>query len=183
MNIVEKVKQFVEEECKKPTSKYGPEPYEYHFVQVHKYAKKLAGKLNADVEVVEIAALLHDIGSIICGRGNHHITGAKIAEEKLREFGYSEDKIKKVKHCIYTHRGSQKLERKTVEAQILADADTMSNYDNISGIFKAAFIYENLSQAQAQEAVKRKLMNNWNKITPEARELIRDKYEAVKVLF
>ncbi|MCK4919385.1 MAG: hypothetical protein KAS01_03275, partial [Candidatus Pacebacteria bacterium] len=73
-NIVEQVRQFVEDECKKPTSKYGSEPYLFHFVPVHKYAKVLAEKLGVDSEIVELSAWLHDIGSIIDGRENHHIT-------------------------------------------------------------------------------------------------------------
>jgi hypothetical protein len=38
------MRKFVEEECKKPTSKYGFEPYGAHFVPVHNYAKSLAEK-------------------------------------------------------------------------------------------------------------------------------------------
>jgi uncharacterized protein len=107
---------IVEEECKKPTSKYGYEPYPCHFVPMVKYAKKLAKRLKADEEVVEIAAWLHDVGSIIYGRDNHHITGAKIAEEKLKELGYPpEKKIELVKKCILNHRGSKQNKRETIE--------------------------------------------------------------------
>ena len=117
-NIIEKTRSFVEEECKKPTSKYGYEPYLFHFVAVHDYAKKLAEELNADVEIVEIAAWLHDIGSIMIGRDNHHVTGARIAEEKLKEWNYSLEKIEKVKKCVFNHRGSVNFKKESVESAI-----------------------------------------------------------------
>jgi len=120
--IIEEIKKFVEEECKKPGSNYGYQPYEEHFVPMVKYAKELAKDLNVDEEIVEIAAWLHDIGSIKFGRENHHITGAEIAEKKLEEFGYEKEKIERVKECIYSHRGSQNIKPKTKEAEIIREA-------------------------------------------------------------
>ena len=182
-NITEQIRKFVEREHKKPTSKYGYEPYEFHLVPMHQYAKQLAEKLGADVESVGISAWLHDVGSIVYGRENHHITGARIAEEKLKEFNYSREKIEKIKHCILTHRGSNGLKPKTLEAQIIAEADAMSNFDNIAGIFKAAFIYEHQTQGKAKETTKQKLINKWKKLSfPESKELIKPKYDAAMLL-
>ncbi|MEI8344065.1 MAG: HD domain-containing protein [Candidatus Moraniibacteriota bacterium] len=184
MDIIEKVRQFVEAECRKPTSKYGVEPYEYHFVQVVKYAKRLAEEFGADEEIVEIAAWLHDIGSIMIGRQDHHLTGAKIAVEKLEEFEYPEEKIALVKNCILHHRGSQKMELETLEEQIVAEADAMSAFDNIVGVFKAALVYENLTQGEALKSVSKKLENKWSQLKfQESKEIIRPRYEAFKILF
>jgi len=181
-DIAEKIREFVEGECKKPTSKYGYEPYQNHFVPVARYAEILAEKLNADKEIVKIAALLHDVGSIIHGRKDHHITGAKIAEKKLKELGCAKEKIEKIKQCILSHRGSKDIKRETTEAQIIADADTMSNFDNLSGIFKAAFIYENKDQQEAQKSVRQKLINSFNKLSSEAKKIIKPKYDAAMLL-
>jgi len=180
--IIEKVRSFVEEECKKPTSKYGYEPYLAHFVPVVKYAKILGKNLNGDLEVIEISAWLHDIGSILYGRENHHITSCEIAEKKLKEFGYPTEKIEKVKHCILAHRGSQNISRQTIEAQIIADADGMSHFDNIGGPMKAAFVYEGLSQLEANKTVREKLIRSYNKLSPFAKEIIKPKYDAVMLL-
>jgi len=182
-SVVELIRRFVEEECKKPSSKYGYEPYPAHFVPVNKYCKILAGKLNADIEIVEIASWLHDIGSIIDGRENHHISGCEISERKLREFDYPEEKIRQVKHCIFSHRGSKNIKRESIEAQILADADTMSHFDNIGGLFNAAFVFENMDELGAQKAIRQKLINSYNKLSPEARDIIKPKFEAAMLLF
>jgi len=182
MNIVEEARKFVEEECKKPTSKYGFQPYENHFVPMHAYARDLAERKCADLEIVELAAWLHDIGSIIYGRENHHITGAEVAEKKLRELNYPEDKIAKVKLCILTHRGSQNMKKESVEAQIIADADAMSNFDNLPGIFMAAFVFEHQDQKTARNTTRQKLENCWNKLSSEAKEIVKQKYEAAMLL-
>jgi ADP-ribose pyrophosphatase YjhB (NUDIX family)/HD superfamily phosphodiesterase len=180
--IVEEIRRYVEEECKKPTSKYGYEPYFAHFIPVYKNAKLLAEKENADLEIVELAALLHDVGSIIYGRENHHITSSEIAEKKLKELNYPVDKIEKVKHCILAHRGSHDISRDTIEAQIIVDADAMSHFDNIGGPLKAAMVYEGLGQLEASKSVKEKLERSYNKLSKDAKEIIKPKYEAAMLL-
>lgn len=183
MNIVQEIKNFVENECKKPSSKYGYEPFLFHFVPVVEYAEKLADELGGDKEIILIAAWLHDIGSIIYGRNDHHITGAKVAEEKLKELGYPVEKIELVRKCILNHRGSQQNFRDSIEEQILAEADVMSNFENIAGIFKAAFVYENLTQGEAKDSVRKKLEDKWRQLHfDSSRKIIRPKYEAAMLL-
>ncbi|MBU4070020.1 MAG: HD domain-containing protein [Nanoarchaeota archaeon] len=183
-NIVEMVRKFVEEECKKPNANY-PEAYKYHFISMHSIAKKLAEELNADIELVEIAAWLHDIGSIISGRENHHITGAKIAEEKLNELNYPQEKIEKIKICILNHRGSQEEnnQREFIEAKIIAEADSLDAFNNISKQFLTTLVYEKKSLEEARNSIKNKLQNKWNQIElEESRKLIKLKYEAAMLL-
>lgn len=183
VNIVDEVKKFVEEECKKPGSKYKHDFYLFHLTPMYNYARKLSEEKKADTKVVELAALLHDIGAIVYGRENHHISGAEIAENKLRELGCSEEQIGQVKKCIINHRGAVNLEKKSIEEQIIADADAIATFDNIPGIFKAAFVYENQSQIQAKESTRQKLENCWKKLSlEESRKLIKPKYEAAMLL-
>ncbi|MFA6296877.1 MAG: HD domain-containing protein [Patescibacteria group bacterium] len=181
--IIQEVKNFVETECKKPTSKYGYEPYPFHFVPVVNYAQKLAKELGGDLEIVTIASYLHDIGSIIYGRENHHLTGAKIAEKKLQELNYPKEKIEKVKNCILHHRGSKNYQRLSIEEQIVVEADCLSAFDNLSGILKAAFICENLDQGQAKISARTKLENKWKQLKfKNSKIIIKPKFEAAMLL-
>jgi uncharacterized protein len=183
MDVVEEIKNFVEKESKKPESKYGYDPFVFHFAPMVKYAQQLARELEADFEVVTIAAWLHDIGSVMHGRKDHHITGSDIAERKLRELNYPEDKIQLIKKCILNHRGSQKNNPETVEEKIISDADALSNFDNIAGIFKAAFVYEGLGQEEAKESVRKKFENKWNQLHfDNSKKIIRPKYEAAMII-
>ncbi|MFH1326567.1 MAG: HD domain-containing protein [archaeon] len=181
--IVEKIRKFVEKESKKPEAWWGDEFYDLHLVKVAKYAKMLAKKLGADSEIAELAAWMHDIGSSIYGRKDHHITGAEVAEKKLRELEYPEDRIEKVKHCILAHRGSQLIEPETIEAKIVADADALAAFDHIHGPFMAAFVYEKRSQSDARDSVRQKYVNSWHKLNfQESKNIIQPKFEAIKLL-
>jgi uncharacterized protein len=185
-NIVEKIRKYVESVFSLPEAKYK-ESYENHFVPVVHFVRELSKKLNVDdneKEIVEIAAWLHDIGSIIHGRENHHITGAEIAEKKLRELNYPEEKIKVVKKCILNHRGSCEdvNNRELLIEGILVDADSMSAFENIDGLFQAAFLWENLNQQQARKSVKEKLIRKYNQLSETSKELIKPKYEAAMIL-
>jgi uncharacterized protein len=184
LNIVEEIRKFVKEECLKPSSKYGFEPFEYHFEPTVEWADKLVDKLGGDREVVLIATWLHDIGSILDGRKNHHLTGPEIAEEKLRELNYPQEKIELVKKCILNHRGSLNNKRETIEEQIVAEADVISNFDNVVGIISTALIYENKTEGEAKQEVLKKLERKWKQLHfEESRKLIKPKLKAVRLLF
>lgn len=181
MNVIEEVRKFVEEECKKETSNYRG-AWEAHIIPVVSYSKLLVEKFNADKEIVEIAAWLHDIGSIIYGRENHHITSSEIAEKKLIELGCDADIIEKVKYCIFVHRGSLGFKRETKEAEIIAEADSMAHFDSIDGLFKSAFVDGKMSLPEARVYVREKLERSWNKLSQESKQIIRLKYEAAMLL-
>lgn len=180
--LIENVRCFVEGECRKPTAKYGYEAYRFHIVPVVNYARILAERIGGDLLVVELAAWLHDIGSIVYGRENHHVTSCEIADEKLREFGCSGELIEKVKHCIFAHRGSQDIVRESVEAEILADADSMSHFDDIGGLFKAAYVDEEKDRDAARLSVRQHFITSFAKLSPDAKKLIEPKFEAAMML-
>jgi len=65
-----------------------------HVNRVLKIATFLAIKEKAEVELVQIGAILHDIGWIM-GQP-HNETGAKLAEEILKEIDYPKEKARKL---------------------------------------------------------------------------------------
>ncbi|MCK5107590.1 MAG: HD domain-containing protein [Nanoarchaeota archaeon] len=183
MDIIEKIRNFVESESKKPTSHYGYDPFKYHFTAVVKYAEELADKLGGDKEVIILAAWLHDVGSIMFGRKNHHITSAKIAEEKLKELNYPSEKIELIKKCILHHRGSVPCSRESIEEQIVTEADAMSAFTDITGVFQCALVYEKLERAEAKKSVIGKLERKWAQLHfKESKEIIKPLFEAAKLL-
>lgn len=81
---------------------------------------------EVDLEVLITAALLHDVARGKEKEGyDHAVLSAEIAEKFLRKIGYTEEKIKKIKHCILSHRFRGKIKPKTLEAKILSDADKL----------------------------------------------------------
>jgi uncharacterized protein len=158
MDIVGEIQEYVKSECGKDTNTFGMNAYTGHFLSVVKYAKLLAEETGADMEIVELSAWLHDIGSIIMGDSdNHHIIGSEHAEELLKKYNYPQDRIDRIKHCILAHRGSKDVPRETIEAECIADADALSHFDNLNSLFYLALVARKLEPDEAKIFVREKL--------------------------
>ena len=100
-----------------------------HTDRVLNLALKIGEKENADLEILEVASLFHDVArheqddskGAIC----HAERGGELAREILKELNYAEDKIEKVVHCIETHRFRKDNSPESIEAKILYDADKL----------------------------------------------------------
>lgn len=120
--------ESIREEARSYFSDVAPSHDWHHVERVERLAETLAEKEGADMELVKLAVLLHDIGR---GRedrgeiGDHAEWGAEKAGEILREHGHNSDTIESVKHCIRAHRYSDEMEPETVEAEVLSDADNL----------------------------------------------------------
>ncbi|MCX7711551.1 MAG: HD domain-containing protein, partial [Clostridia bacterium] len=75
--VTKRIRAYVEEECRKATSGLDM-LFEEHILVVANYAELLAERFNADKEVVELAAYLHDFSVIVDPEtaNEHHIAGA-----------------------------------------------------------------------------------------------------------
>ena len=182
-NTIENIKNLVKKACRKDTNAYGHGSWSHHILTVVKYSKMLARKLNADIEIVEIAALLHDYASVVNKewKPEHHIRSAGLAEEILRKYKYPEDKINKVKHCIISHRASKQILRETIEAKIVASADALAHFDKVNSLLYFAFVYQKMSIDEGTKWVLDKLERSWKKLMPEAKEMVREKYKGIKI--
>jgi len=100
-----------------------------HTDRVLNLALKIGEKEGADLEILKIACLLHDVArheqddskGVIC----HAERGGEMAREILGELNYSEDKIGKVVHCIETHRFRKGHAPESIEAKVLYDSDKL----------------------------------------------------------
>jgi len=102
-----------------------------HPERVLRLAKFICRKEGGDMEVVEAAALLHDIARAN-ERRDHALEGAKMAKSYLEKIGFSESKIKNIVHCIAVHRFSRGKKAETKEAKIIQDADRLDALGAIS---------------------------------------------------
>ena len=101
-----------------------------HTERVLKQSLEIGIKLNANLTVLKIATLLHDIGRNIKSREtveNHAEISADIAEKFIynNNFDLSIINIKNILHCIRSHSFSNNKIPKTLEAKILSDADKL----------------------------------------------------------
>ncbi len=98
-----------------------------HIERVRKIAKDIASRYReVDMEVLELAVLMHDIGRFgSLGNTDHALASAQVADALLTLAGYPQDKKERVIHAILTHSYSGRREPKTLEAKILSDADKL----------------------------------------------------------
>lgn len=177
--MIEEIRKSMLELCKGKSW-----DWEEHLDQVAEYSKMLAKKLDADEEVCELAAWLHDIVKIKDSkRESHHIKGAEEAEKILEKYSYPKEKIQQVKHCILTHSSDENYMPQTKEAKILASADALSHFDSLLSLAQHGFVLKGKTAEECREFLLRKYENSWKKILiPEAREIARPKYEAIKLV-
>ncbi|PYX77398.1 MAG: phosphohydrolase [Acidobacteria bacterium] len=104
----------------------GHDPY--HAFRVRDLAVLIAAATGADADVVEAAALLHDIGHGT-DRNDHAKRGATLAADMLSKCGFPKTKINAVVTCIEHHHWKPGRagdpEQPTAEYQAFADADRL----------------------------------------------------------
>lgn len=183
-DIILYLEKEIENRAKKPQNKFGIGVL-YHIEAVVKNARILAEKYDADIEICIISAWLHDIASITDFKlyEEHHIHGADIAEEILKEFNYDKDRIKLVQKCILNHRGSINNKRLSIEEEIIADADAISHFDSIPSLLFLAYKEKNMNIEEGIQFVKNKLERSYNKLSNKSKKFYKEKYEnAIKIL-
>lgn len=150
MNIIQEIKQ----ELMTLNQKYIEESddnYDFwnmHIKYVVKEAVDLAKKHNADVEIVELGALLHDIALVakVGTKKEHHTNGVLLAKELLQRYDYPVDKQDKVLGCILNHRSSKNATN--IEELCVADADIIAHFYNIPNAFVIGVKKHNFSRPE-----------------------------------
>ena len=101
--------------------------YIKHVELVRKYALILGKEYGADLVVVEVAALLHDI---CAGVKNHASRSAEIADEFMTKEGVDRETKEKILSAIKNHssvrQGVELSHDVPIEDQIIRDADSIS---------------------------------------------------------
>lgn len=103
-----------------------------HVLRVTELAVRIAQAEGADVEVVRLAALLHDMPVVdvaetaAATRQAHHLAAAAAARVLLRTRGLDPARVENVAHAIEAHRyRDQSIQPQTLEARCLYDADKL----------------------------------------------------------
>ena len=124
-STIEDIKGFAME-CSSKTS--GSHDWD-HTQRVYNLCMHIGEVEGADMEVLKIAAYLHDVGrpyqdeskGTIC----HAEKGAEMARALLEEYPVSDAQKANIIHSIKSHRFRGKCQPETLEAKILFDADKL----------------------------------------------------------
>lgn len=181
MNIID----IIENEVKEKIEEYklnAEDNYDFwneHIKYVYIESQKLAEQYGADIEIVKLGALLHDI-ALICKVGerkDHHINGKILAEEILNKYDYPKEKKDRVLSCVYNHRSSKNATN--IEDLCVADADIIAHFDNIPMLFNSAYNRNHISLNDVREWMKNAFEKDYNDLSDRTKETFKDKYKQI----
>jgi uncharacterized protein len=108
-----------------------------HCLRCSVWARKIAIAERADAEIVEIAALFHDVAKTSSGQKGHGPKGAVIADEYLRSTGYESRRRDTICKIVSEHSLHATLPDASLEAKIVSDADFLDEAGAISVLWDA----------------------------------------------
>ena len=123
----ESIRKLVQKEMNLSPASHGWD----HVKRVYGLCLKIGKKEKADLTVLGLAALLHDIGrreeQVSKGKVCHAQVGAEKADGFLARLGVPDPIKNEILHCIRSHRFRGKQSPKSLEARILFDADKLDS--------------------------------------------------------
>ncbi len=179
--MVQEVEKYVKERIEEYKEK-SDDHYDFwneHIKYVYEESLMLARKYHADLEIVAMGALLHDIALInqVGDRKDHHINGEKIAREVLTNLKLEESKMQRVLKCVYNHRSSKNAE--SIEEICVADADVLAHFDNIPMLFYSIYIRNHINLNEARKCMKEYFEKDYNDLSEKTRESFKEKYKTI----
>lgn len=176
-----------------------------HTLRVHRLCRHIGQIEGADMETLEIAAYLHDVGRPFQDRSRgaicHAEKGSEMARTVLENTSLSAEKKANIIHCVRSHRFRGNFPPRTIEAKVLFDSDKLDAIGAI-GIGRAflfagevgaklhnPLVYpEDTSPYTVEDTAYReftlKLMKIKNKLmTNEGRRLGRERHAFMEVFF
>lgn len=122
-----------------------------HTLRVLKLAEFLAKKEKANLEIIQFAAILHDIGKYKeTKEKGHALISAEIALLILDLFNLTASQKEQIIYCIKNHN-SHLPKLNTLEAEIIRDADKL---DRLSPIRVALYFYNAPTKNRTLEETK-----------------------------
>jgi putative nucleotidyltransferase with HDIG domain len=155
--------------------------WEIHVNQVIEFSKQMAVKYNADLEIVWLAAILHDIARLE-DLEPHDEIGAEKAYTIVIEKGFDPELARNVGMAILTHR-CKKYIPGTLEQKIIATADAMAHF--IPPFYFWVGKYSNNSFEDVLEKNRNKLERDFNEkiFFEDERALVAEHYMILKNWF
>ena len=154
--------------------------WENHIKYVYIEAQHLAEKYGADLEVVKLGALLHDIALIekVGTKADHHENGKQIAAELLEKYNYPIERKNHVLGCVLHHRSSKNAEN--IEELCVADADILAHFDNIPMLFNCIYILDDVRGCtEARNAIRAIFEKDYNDLSEKTKMDFTERYKII----
>lgn len=181
MDIINNIKNLIIKYCDeyKENAQDNYDFWNEHIKYVYQESIELAKKYNADIEIVSLGALLHDIALIkkVGDRKDHHINGKEMADKILTDYNYPQSKKERVLNCVLNHRSSKN--GTTIEELCVADADILAHFDNIPMLFNSGFNRNNKTLDNIREWLKNCFEKDYNDLSDKTKEIFKSSYNTI----
>lgn len=180
--MIDSVKHYFIDISNQYENKSGYNYWDNHVKYVTQIAGDLAKEVGADLEIVEISAILHDVAKVLELRENesHNLVGVEVAENLLLKEGYDPKKIEKVKKCILYHSGDlDKSIKLSKEEWCVRNADIISMFHNITIFFFLAIHEYQLSYNECRLCVKEMIQNKYHHLDTKLKKQYDDVFQII----
>lgn len=112
-----------------------------HTLRVLAAAREIGRAQGADLEIVEMAALLHDVAKLDqrSEEIHHAVLGSKIAREYLHKLEIPADKVERIVEGIRFHSNDTHQDNLNLETLILKDADRLDEVGALGVIMTGVY--------------------------------------------
>ena len=181
-DLVERIRQYVTERSEKYRLE-SADHYDFwneHIRYVYREAVTLAEKYGADLTVVSLGALLHDIALIEKAgeRKDHHLNGEILSRKILDEFGCPQEIWDRVLGCVLHHRSSKNAEN--IEELCVCDADILAHFDNIPMLFNSALNQHGVPLNQVRKWMDRSFEKDYGDLSERTKADFRERYRVIR---
>jgi len=176
--MIEKVREEFIKISKEYEEKNSYNYWEEHVKYVVDFSLKLAEKVGADKEIVEISAILHDVAKVLVKECEpHNVIGADLAQDMLTKFGYELEKIDRIKNCIIKHNGEVDLNNLTKEEWCIRNADVLSMLNNLTIYYYLAYSECHMNYKGGKNFVKEMVTQKYSKLDSKLKEEYKDRFD------
>lgn len=180
--LIKKVEEYVIYKCNeyKENSEDHYDFWNEHIKYVYYESIKLAESYKADISIVKLGALLHDIALIekVGERKDHHINGKILSDKILDKFNCPIDKKERILGCVYNHRSCKNATN--IEELCVCDADILAHFDNIPMLFNLAFNRNNVNLNDVRQWMLDAFEKDYSDLSDRTKEYFKEKYEIIK---
>jgi len=174
------IREFVREACQRRDNVFGPAFFDQHLVVVAECAEKLAGRLGAEVEVVDFAAYLHDISVVHDFRtmADHARLSADLATQLLLEKGLPQSAVSLVARSISSHSEPLSMGSASPEEICISNADAAARILRPTYWIYFAFEIRKCDFEEGRKWLRSLIERQWHELIEPARELVGERYAA-----
>ncbi|MBE6151506.1 MAG: HDIG domain-containing protein [Firmicutes bacterium] len=181
MEIVELIEKEVKDKIEnyKQSSEDNYDFWNEHIKFVYEESINLSKIYGANLTIVKLGALLHDIALIekVGDRKDHHISGAALSKSILEKYNCPQEIVDKVIGCVINHRSSKNATN--IEELCVADADILAHFDNIPMLFNSAFNRNNIKLNEVRRWMKEAFEKDYNDLSDNTKKIFKPRYKEI----